>query len=843
MFVYTRFAPPPSPQSSCGFGEAAVGIQVQANAGPSPSRSGEGERPEAGTTEERRTGKTRVDVVDTHLTWRAASFCCDGVFYYNKAAQAGAAIEDRKERERQQQEEVYRVTCAAHIAGGSSPPAPLPACLVYTCYGQTGSGKTYTLFGCDDGAGGGRDEQHEEEAAEGQSGRSRTGPRRAFHRYQLCHSEGGAPWHPHSPRSWCALDAGWRLAHTEWWEAGMRGGGSGVIPRFLTDLAGAPGAGDGSPHTTVCVAVTGVEHGTDGLVDIFSRALQEETNRVWRQSVDGGGVEGVEGRREVLLLMQDAFRRHQVWVKGEPEGAMTDLTAYQQRWCAGLQRQQQEKAFYPAASPPFAWNSDRTRTTRTLSAEQEEEEERLRCLAFYQPSHYKSTAATPHIWQRLKGLLFTSPATCWCVLQKVLELYRHTRPTPSNPSGSSRAHLLLRIQQVCITREDEQGSGRNRSSASPPLRPSDPRRHYRIECTREALFVDLAGAERLHGEEDWAALRFSQQRSTRESEEEACEFPLSHHSRASSAVTRRHRTPPPLPPGATHLRQRSRRARSVMPSTRRGGGGVGEEALEAAASPRETQHINTSLLALRRVFRVWAAHSRLEEAATATDNEGGGKRFPFIPFKENSLTSILEPFLSLPSRHHTQQQRGRVVLVVCCSSAARHFPETVVSLRCGADAATLKSLKTSAAPPPPLWEPHRAAASLSRSASRSPSPAATGGGSAVLGGRGSPRQDAHRCRSGSGASGSSSGDEAMVPDDILAAANSPESAVRVISVLYQQCLSLTQRYRDSVEDVRRATALLVEKEAEVEELKQRLQEVEGQGDGGGRGDEGEEKQD
>ncbi|KPA77507.1 putative kinesin [Leptomonas pyrrhocoris] len=120
---------------------------------------------------------------------------------------------------------------------------------------------------------------------------------------------------------------------------------------------------------------------------------------------------------------------------------------------------------------------------------------------------------------------------------------------------------------------------------------------------------------------------------------------------------------------------------------------------------RETQCINASLLALRKVFRALYEATKLTRSYNAlVSRHGAGlpRRPPLhhAPFKDSALTAILQPFLlpqaasptgtQDPSQQQQQQPSTmvgvQVVLLVCCSSCSADFYETVASLRLGAEA-------------------------------------------------------------------------------------------------------------------------------------------------------------
>ncbi|KAH9586284.1 Kinesin motor domain [Trypanosoma melophagium] len=104
---------------------------------------------------------------------------------------------------------------------------------------------------------------------------------------------------------------------------------------------------------------------------------------------------------------------------------------------------------------------------------------------------------------------------------------------------------------------------------------------------------------------------------------------------------------------------------STFTATRRDGDGL-TAAQRNSLRIKEMRHINSSLLALRKVVRA------LRTTSLTTR----------VPFRDSTLTTILEPFL-VPGESAT------VAWIVCCSSRQRDFHETVESLRLGAEASAI----------------------------------------------------------------------------------------------------------------------------------------------------------
>ncbi|EKF30947.1 kinesin, putative [Trypanosoma cruzi marinkellei] len=155
----------------------------------------------------------------------------------------------------------------------------------------------------------------------------------------------------------------------------------------------------------------------------------------------------------------------------------------------------------------------------------------------------------------------------------------------------------------------------------------------------EALFVDLAGSE-----------------SYRINAQTAGDVSLEHNS------STRHPLPLQVWPTDTSL------AASDFTSNIRDGSGL-TVAQRSALHTNEMRHINVSLLALRKVVRALHTASSLSSLSSVRH----------IPFRDSTLTTILEPFL-------ISGGKSVVTWVVCCSCKQCDFHETVESLRLGAEA-------------------------------------------------------------------------------------------------------------------------------------------------------------
>eukprot|EP00796_Vickermania_ingenoplastis_P000627 gene628-347_t len=801
MQVFARFIRPPASARD----DELVAIRVREKPSitrrtPSPSPSPRGGPPLPPSLSSS-PAMRHVDLVDAAM-WRAAAFECHDIFY-DGAGTDPAVIA------RNTQEDVYQVTCAPylqqHPAGcGRAPP------LVFMCYGTTGTGKTYTIFG-------GEATPEEEEEEEGG----------IFSRRPM-------PLAPHRH---------WRSGTISCWTAVAAGG---MAQRFLLHLFDPPAGGAGRPR---CVVLTCAEHGLDGIVDLVSLALQEETKRAVGPSRHAAALaEEAELRvvgQRVLRLMEQAFLRHDAWVHGGHSVGM-------------LQRLQETLADGEGSA-----------------GDQAKQEQLLQCLGYYQPAYYKPTMASPLLWQRIKGLAFTSAASCWCVLQYITVAYRLSRATPANPSGSSRTHLLVRLQELCVPDKSA------RSSTGTPAS---------LEPGRDALFVDLAGSERRHAPattqpglrsssvqppQRGRSSQFAGPKTLEEVEEGEMETTRSLNTSAGGTPHRRARTAyrqreERRQPGAAAISTGGRAlsgTRRVSPqSLHRPPHGSSSSSSSSPAGIRETQHINTSLLVLRRVVQTWARLCRQQQRHQILLDAGEAAaplRPFFVPFKESPLTAVLEPFfLSTTGGGRS----SHVALVICCAATTKDFAETVISLQLGTQASAIslptpapaaavtatpptrgpqrsgsRTERQSPATPPraPLVPLHQtpplppaaaaaaaAAVALSpkaRSPTPSPIPSHPPGPAGPTVVTMSPVASQDPPSPPTAARSSSEGaDDGLPPPPSSDPAAAARHYQQLAQVLFQHCRRITQQYRESVDDLAQTTALLAAKAAENEALKELL---------------------
>lgn len=515
-----------------------------------------------------------------------------------------------------------------------------------------------------------------------------------------------------------------------WWVNRLRRSCTGVVPQHLYE---AFLSGDDEEVIISCV-----EDSVAGVTDLVSLALQEETNLAQQQQCEGDETEA--RRRAVLTLMEDAFHAA-CGVEGMPGRELDELQSLQ----AALQRSRCPQD----QSSPFADGNELTAADRKKRRKLEEEVQ-SRCLAFYKPAQYRSTG-TAGLWSRLKKLRCANGLLGWILLEYVLYYYRQSRPSLGNLSGSSRSHLLIRIITL------------------------SPR--HRHHC-RELLFVDLAGSERSQSASWWHP-----------------PTPKPSHPRAQSVHVARRASPllrrDPSYPAAAR--------RAATPQHQQGGVRVGRATTpggatssSTAAVHRETHHINTTLLSLRRVIRSWSGLSSFT----------GGSH---LPFKESTLTGLLQPFFA---RHSSVSKAGghhrsmKAVLVICCSSLANDVNESIVSLQLGVDAMAVEPIPASllptssslmTAPTIPILQPPASSSSPGLGPSpSSPLPSRHDGG------------DEHTATTAGGR------DQAEAAVDHMKEVEYYKTLVRA---LHAQCQAVTRQYQESVDDLAQVTALLEEKEA------------------------------
>lgn len=1102
MEVYVRFTPP----LSCWSGSPALKwLHVSTHQSGSPR---EDETVEQNHSINSTLPVCVVEVVDVE-EGRGATLECHGAFIHAISPSEAKHELDKGPNKQEtipiteygsySQRHVYITSCQRKPVNSFQGPAPkiksgdnVP--LVYICYGSTGTGKTFTLFGpslsvLSDGLGS-ESKRHYIDVNDGvatasrllqhydlfQAVRQRETVEKARRTFTQNFNQGSNTSVEERFLACIAIDKGWQLCHAEEWLRDMCDESSGIAPRLLLDLFRVdsdnpcPSSSSSKPdhsyspgtHARRCVWFSCVEHGAEGVTDLVSLALQEETKRASASPVLASStfrsshkshkshsrMSEEEKEKEVrakignrlLLLMEEAFLRFGAW--GAPRGSivgrrsggqveglhtMAMLHRLQERLRSG---EQQDQMMDTASTPFFE-----------KVYEEEREELLLRCLAHYKPEQYKTTMATGQLWNRVKGLLFTSAETCWCVLQYILLVYRQCRPTTANPTGSSRSHVLVRLVTVEVA--EEKGICKVLSDV------------FQEGSRREVLLVDLAGSEHAHGAGEKEGFRQpspassararscgsggearggrsnmgvptnlhsgvpqnpnrdsidnnkvcaqEQQGETgsgiddiQEEEEDESEDneengeTTTPHRRARTAYKDRQNTRRWLshhfvsenlsegnmntllcvkeeegyhsvkeldrspfasherqtlhtPPGAVVSRgRRSTSASSGSPSPS-GGPQLGAEpiptsfvksklvaplsprppaAVSAAVVQRETQHINTSLLALRRLVQQWAqtclprrASSQIRQSTVRhrekTTSESrdsphmSGCQPVFLPFKENPLTAMMEPFLRPENASSFQvnnsregmktphlmarKSSSRIVLMLCCSMATTHFAETLVSLRLGAHAMGIKQAADRGLSPKPVREinhrvmspqteqqegqgdrenrsasrlPHSARVALLPRENTSPNTSpeyrhpmacgqkeypvvhcsALGGQSAIPVAEPPPNVSEHPvCTNSIPRSSPHSLDKPTAPPHGLNRRKDKEGNENdslayyesMVQVLYDQCVTVTQRYQESVEEVAQITALMVRKEEEnqrlrmeVSQLRKRLEEYE-----------------
>ncbi|ORC86028.1 kinesin [Trypanosoma theileri] len=255
---------------------------------------------------------------------------------------------------------------------------------------------------------------------------------------------------------------------------------------------------------------------------------------------------------------------------------------------------------------------------------------------------YKSTEKS----QVLRGamrLRCASAVECWRLLCGVLAL-RHRSQTERNVR-SSRSHLLLRL----VLHSTDVTTGM-------------------VDPLGEAMFVDLAGSE-TYREYAWIGMGNSNSNNNNNnnnninnSNNNSYNNLNSTSSNTSVVVEHDGAVASPLLPTST---VDVPLVASTFNATRRDGDGL-TAAERNSLRIKEMRHINSSLLALRKVVRA------LRTTSLTTR----------VPFRDSALTTILEPFL-VPDGSAT------VAWIVCCSSRQRDFHETVESLRLGAEASAI----------------------------------------------------------------------------------------------------------------------------------------------------------
>ncbi|CAD2220521.1 hypothetical protein AGDE_13843 [Angomonas deanei] len=91
----------------------------------------------------------------------------------------------------------------------------------------------------------------------------------------------------------------------------------------------------------------------------------------------------------------------------------------------------------------------------------------------------------------------------------------------------------------------------------------------------------------------------------------------------------------------------------------------------------ELKNINTSLLSLKKVIH--------ELHKLSTKKSGRNAPLGHVPFKDSTLTTLLEPYM-LPDSNG----QSHILMLLCCSTKQRDFFETVSTLRLGQEAADIQ---------------------------------------------------------------------------------------------------------------------------------------------------------
>ncbi|PWV09850.1 putative kinesin [Trypanosoma cruzi] len=242
----------------------------------------------------------------------------------------------------------------------------------------------------------------------------------------------------------------------------------------------------------------------------------------------------------------------------------------------------------------------------------------------------------------------------------------------------------------------------------------------------------------------------------------------------------------------------------------------------------EMRHINVSLLALRKVVRTLHTASSLPTSSSVRH----------IPFRDSTLTTILEPFL-VPGGNSV------VTWVVCCSCKQCDFHETVESLRLGAEASATTACMQVYPPIQPASVLHTGEGSVtssSRSGSgetfggikktnyvRNVSEAATASTGAVI-----PRDRGKTLlASAVSSSGMSMGGHSKPTSDVdregskgMEVGGGGELAAykKYTFQLIGQCKTLCERYDACVEELSRAKQALALRDCEIARLQEALAE-------------------